>query len=767
MKSKIEKKISINKRAESLFQVTKKAFADRTAQKYFVYFTMAFLASGASFADTQYPFGVAMAAAFAFTELNLFVFLGAALGYPVFHGAEGIVYLGALVVTSAMGVMTPSEYKNKAYAPIVAAVSLVFTSAFYKIGVGTGLWTAAAEMIICALFAAGYSFLEGEADARYKNAGKIAVFLTLILFLYPIRLFEIIAVSNIIVIFGILLYIYSGKEQNSIAAAVAYGLLIDINRGDIYYSGIYGIAVSVIKVCKLKDKVKIGAAFWFLTAAVAMMFGNLTAALSVMLESLAACLAFALIPQPAVNNISSWLYIASEEKKQYKDKPKDEIAQKLSALSEAFCHMSEQIERTVFKGRYNLQDISSVFDRAADNVCRKCPIAGNCWDKDYMTTYGAMNDVTAALNKKGYITAADFPHHFAARCLNINNLLGHINREYSLFARRRLKEQSDEEKRSIMAKQYRGMQKTIDGLAEGAAGKASYYPEYESRIGQLVRYYDKNAKVTVQEENGRMRVEIFGAKRELIDDLNQIKDSISLSTAREFENFESFFVGKKIVFRTEEKERFQIKVNVGIREKKGEKVCGDNHMYFVTDDGRAVLMLSDGMGSGKEAYEASRNALALISGFVKAGCSIEESVTAVMPVLSVNVERTGFVTLDLLEINMFTGESRMIKYGASPTYVKRGRKVQKYVSTAFPPGLDDMTEQLSPSVYFKLREGNTVIMGTDGALENADTAQVENIIRDMSSPDRLVNALIEKGLEGGENESDDMTVLVINLKKAD
>ena len=35
-----------------------------------------------------------------------------------------------------------------------------------------------------------------------------------------------------------------------------------------------------------------------------------------------------------------------------------------------------------------------------------------------------------------------------------------------------------------------------------------------------------------------------------------------------------------------------------------------------------------------------------------------------------NVDKIGFATLDLLEINMFSGEGKLLKYGASPTYIK-------------------------------------------------------------------------------------------------
>ena len=224
-------------------------------------------------------------------------------------------------------------------------------------------------------------------------------------------------------------------------------------------------------------------------------------------------------------------------------------------------------------------------------------------------------------------------------------------------------------------------------------------------------------------------------------------------------------MGKNILWRLREKEKFSVSVSTGVREKKGEQICGDFYMYFVTDDGRAIIMLSDGMGSGEKAHLAAENALSLIARFVKAGCSMEESVQAILPVLSMNVDKIGFATLDLLEINMFSGEGKLLKYGASPTYIKRNGKVQKFISNAFPPGLEENTESLNKPSYFRLSEGNMVIMGTDGVLEEGDVNEMELIIKTEDQPSALVTSLIDKAGHTKDRIDDDMTVLVAVMKK--
>lgn len=57
--------------------------------------------------------------------------------------------------------------------------------------------------------------------------------------------------------------------------------------------------------------------------------------------------------------------------------------------------------------------------------------------------------------------------------------------------------------------------------------------------------------------------------------------------------------------------------------KEGELLSGDSFSYFQNDQGAAVLSLSDGMGSGREAAAESRKLIELLEQFLEAGVSEE------------------------------------------------------------------------------------------------------------------------------------------------
>ena len=74
---------------------------------------------------------------------------------------------------------------------------------------------------------------------------------------------------------------------------------------------------------------------------------------------------------------------------------------------------------------------------------------------------------------------------------------------------------------------------------------------------------------------------------------------------------------KGTVLRICQQEALILRTFTAVRKKEGEDVCGDSHSILHTDDGRGILLLSDGMGTGPQAGTMSRRALELVSSFVQ------------------------------------------------------------------------------------------------------------------------------------------------------
>lgn len=132
----------------------------------------------------------------------------------------------------------------------------------------------------------------------------------------------------------------------------------------------------------------------------------------------------------------------------------------------------------------------------------------------------------------------------------------------------------------------------------------------------------------------------------------------------------------------------------------------------------------------------------------------------------------SFATLDLFVFDQFTAETELIKIGAAPTYIKRGKEVNVISSTSLPVGI---LHNVEPEyIRCDLRENDLVVMVTDGVTDLARTRaadrQKEDWIYkiltqlDLSGVDALCHYLLEAAkIEAGGRVEDDMTILVLQV----
>ena len=90
-----------------------------------------------------------------------------------------------------------------------------------------------------------------------------------------------------------------------------------------------------------------------------------------------------------------------------------------------------------------------IFDRAAEQVCRGCARCDLCWQKEYPSTFRALDGAVSRLLDRGRAVPEDFPSYFTGRCAHLTELLRAIDGEVSAFLlRRRYRRQLEETRRS-------------------------------------------------------------------------------------------------------------------------------------------------------------------------------------------------------------------------------------------------------------------------------------------------------------------------------
>ncbi len=190
----------------------------------------------------------------------------------------------------------------------------------------------------------------------------------------------------------------------------------------------------------------------------------------------------------------------------------------------------------------------------------------------------------------------------------------------------------------------------------------------------------------------------------------------------------------------------------------GQSVSGDSGGWFQDGDSALWVGLCDGMGTGPDAARDSRFAYHLLEQFLSAGISPEVALSTVAGAMALRWESSGtFTTIDLLRLDLQSGEGCLYKLGAAPTYLRRDGVVSRFTSSTLPAGLNnDPTPDLT---RFRLRPGDLAVLVSDGVTDGSDDSALRDAIRHWhgSSPRELAAALL-----GPETDaSDDRTAIVL------
>ena len=197
----------------------------------------------------------------------------------------------------------------------------------------------------------------------------------------------------------------------------------------------------------------------------------------------------------------------------------------------------------------------------------------------------------------------------------------------------------------------------------------------------------------------------------------------------------------------------------------GDGVCGDACSAKRCEGGRLLLMLLDGMGHGEEAHRQSEKTLELLTLLLEAGYTRRQAITAVNGIMLSIQEEERFSTVDLADVDLWTGNVYSEKLGACASWVVRGSHMKKVEGASLPLGI--VEEAAATSTQYRLHSGDILIMVSDGVADAFETdEQFTQALSDSLyiQPQRMADALLRNALlAGGGTPRDDMSVMVLLL----
>lgn len=201
-----------------------------------------------------------------------------------------------------------------------------------------------------------------------------------------------------------------------------------------------------------------------------------------------------------------------------------------------------------------------------------------------------------------------------------------------------------------------------------------------------------------------------------------------------------------------------------------EKISGDNYSFCETGEGRVVAILSDGMGSGGQASEESEKVIEMAERLLEAGFRKEPAIQIINGAMAAADYEQKMSTLDLCDINLYTGVCEILKVGAVESYIKREFLVERIDGGELPLGVFGQIEP--ETVSRQLQDGDYVIMLSDGVTEAFAQGMGEDMLPELIeqtihvNPGEIAGQILRYCLKQSRGKiRDDMTVLVIGIWK--
>ena len=747
------------------------------AARWGVYFLLGFTMAGARVLENGGPFGMALVAASGAGGAGVCALLGAALGYLVNGGLDwSLRYIAAsvLVFTVAYLFQDLPAARRPLFMPGAACLVMVMTGVLgsfsYQL-LPRPLW---AELLLEGSLALGgcYFFRDAlsgerrqtETEELRRSVSLMVLAACLLMALSRLTVFGMLSLGRVL---GLLLVMAGAMKGGVFAGAAmgtALGLAVDVaHTGAPFYTMAYAFSGLLSGIFGRHGRFFFLLSFQLANALAVVCAWNTEVYTSALIECFIAAVLFMLLPRSVLGQVG--LLLQGTVRGSGESGLRRFVAGRVLRLSEAYGDLCQTVRQGLTEP-YSEENVARVFDRAADAVCAACVHKNRCWNAEYLDTLSAMNDATQAMKAKGSLSREDIPSHFRERCTGLDAFVAAVNGELRALNYRRELRQRLEENRSVAWDQYTDMARELSRLAKELGSMNGADPLAERRLQRYLRSLDLDAETAVYRDGrGRLRVVIESGRLTPLtrqeDYLEKLSHVIGLRLCRAPEEQEA---ASRLTLL--EAEPLAVSVGVAALKKKGERVSGDRGSYFKTDAGVLCVLLADGMGAGDEAARDSARVVQILEKFLRSGADPAVAMKVLNSVLLLRGgENWGFTTVDLMCVDLFTGETCFYKYGAAPSYVKNGKSIRPVKGESLAAGLS-LGDGAAPDVVrMRLRPGSTAVIASDGVLADTDDAWIREL---LSEEQRDMKALARRVLREAERlygAGDDMTVLTVQVEE--
>ncbi len=354
---------------------------------------------------------------------------------------------------------------------------------------------------------------------------------------------------------------------------------------------------------------------------------------------------------------------------------------------------------------------------------------------------------------------------------NISQIIHMINMSYKVAKADFIWKKKVEESNKNINKQLNGVSKAIQKVAKGIENDIENQYKYENekiQILEVLRQKEINVQEISIKKEGRYILEIYAGEILETSKIEAIEKSTTQILKEKIVFNEEASIGKKYNFLSDDK--YIMAMGTGEAMKSKSEQSGDAMLNIRLKDGKQLLAISDGMGSGKEAKQSSLKALRMLENLLLSGFDKTISLDLINTSL-INQNTEIFATLDIAIIDLYTGNIEFIKSGACPTYIKNNKKVQVIKSNSLPTGMIDNGQ--IQTFDKDIASGDILLMCSDGILDaNIEYKNKELWLKYMledietTNTQKIADLVLNEAIDNNYGTiKDDMSIIVCKFKK--
>lgn len=361
---------------------------------------------------------------------------------------------------------------------------------------------------------------------------------------------------------------------------------------------------------------------------------------------------------------------------------------------------------------------------------------------------------------------------------NISQMITLINISYKVSKNDFIWRKKIEQSQKNIGNQLTAMSKAIEKMAKGmkqeiqeeASGKNENYQKETVEITELLKQKDIQVEEISIQKQDRFFVTIYAkeiletAKLELIEKLltKNLGEKIVLN--------DETSVGTKYTFLSDD--RFEMAIGNSMATKSKSEVSGDSILNIRLKDGKYLVAISDGMGTGNQAKKSSTQALKMLENLLLSGFDKKTSLDLINSSL-INQDNEVFATLDIAIVDLYKGNIEFIKSGACPTYIKNNKRVQIIKANSLPTGIIEKGN--IQTFDYDINSGDILLMCTDGVLDanieykNKDL-WLKYLLEDIETTNtgKIADLILNEAIDNNFGViKDDMSIIVCKFKKRD